>query len=226
MRPGTILRWNALKTLLPKYIKTDTFGLDIGGFDGTISCNLKTLVPNLSIVVIDINKSGLEIAKEQKLETICVSALDLPFNDNQIDFILCLDLIEHIEEVDVLLNEMYRVLKKDGILILTTPKQNGVNFPFLSKQNNELMNINWGHLRKGFSLKEINKLFTDHKFSLERTTGYFNYLSRLAYRVFILSRISFKSKWFFYKNITKLEPYFKYGTNEHIIIGKAIKKCE
>ena len=116
MRPGTILRWNALKTLLPKYIKTDTFGLDIGGFDGTISCNLKTLVPNLSIVVIDINKSGLEIAKEQKLETICVSALDLPFNDNQIDFILCLDLIEHIEEVDVLLNEMYRVLKKDGIL--------------------------------------------------------------------------------------------------------------
>jgi ubiquinone/menaquinone biosynthesis C-methylase UbiE len=49
--------------------------------------------------------------------------LDLPFNDNSFDYILFLDVIEHLFFPDQIkaLNELYRVLKNDGKLILSVP---------------------------------------------------------------------------------------------------------
>ncbi len=159
MRPGTLLRWYALKSILKSEIKDGLIIFDIGSYDGFISYNLKKLFPNLKITVVDIDKSGLHIARERGLNTLYAFALKLPIKSKSIDIVLCLDLIEHVKEDDKLIKEISKVLKEDGKVIVTTPMQNGVSFPFLSRQEIEAINKSWGHVRKGYSLENIKNLF-------------------------------------------------------------------
>ena len=223
MRPGTLLRWHALKQILKSEIKDDLVVLDIGGYDGEISYRLKNIFPNLKITVIDIDKSGLKLAREKRLNTLYASALKLPIKNNQVDIVLCLDLIEHVKEDSRLIKEISRVLKKDGKVILTTPMEDGVLFPFLSKQKIETINRSWGHVRKGYSLKEIEELFKNNNLMIIKTSEYFNFFSRFVYRFSFLSGIPLKGKSLLYRIVIRLEPYIKWGANEHIIIAKKVK---
>ncbi len=223
MRPETLLRWHALKNILKSEIENGLVTLDIGSYDGYISYNLKKLFIDLKITVVDIDKSALQIARERGLNTLCASALELPIKDNRVDVVLCLDLIEHIEEDDKLFKEIFRILKKDGKVILTTPMQDGVSFPFLNRIKIEAINKSWGHVRKGYSLKQIREIFQSNGLMCEKQVGCFNLFSRLAYRFAIISKIPLKGKQLIYKSIVKLEPFLKYGVEEHIIVGRKLQ---
>ena len=48
----------------------------------------------------------------------------LPFEDESFDVVFSKSVIEHVYNVDNLLNECYRVLKKNGLIILMTPDWN------------------------------------------------------------------------------------------------------
>ncbi|KAF5434011.1 Ubiquinone/menaquinone biosynthesis C-methylase UbiE [Candidatus Methanophagaceae archaeon] len=219
MRPGILLRWCALKSVLKSEVKDGSLILDIGGYDGFIASDIKKSFPNIRITVVDTDKSGLLLAKERGLNTLCASALELPIEDNQVDVVFCLDLIEHIEEDNKLVKELARVLKIDGKVILTTPMQNGISFPLLNRKKTEVINISWGHVRKGYTLEAIEQLFQNNGLAIVRKDKYFNFISRWVYRFTVLSNIPFKIN-LIYKAIIKLEPYVKYGAEEHIIIGK------
>jgi len=216
------LRWYALKNILRFEIKKGCSVLDVGGYDGFIACNLKRLLDNLKVVVVDIDKSGLQSAKERGLDNLYASVLELPIKDSQIDVVLCLDLIEHVEEDDVLMKEISRVLKKDGKVILTTPMHNGVSFPFLSKEKIEAINRDWGHVRKGYRLEQIKELFQNNNLAIQKISKYFNSLSRFAYWFNCFSGIPLKGKSLLYRAIIRLETYIKYGAKEHIIVGKKV----
>ena len=219
MRPGTLLRWYALKDILRSEIKEGSAILDIGSYDGYISYNLKKILPNSRITVVDIDKSGLKLAKERGLNTLYASALELPIEDNQIDFVLCLDLIEHVKEDDKPIKEISRVLKRNGKVILTTPMEMGVSIPFLSKEKNESINRDWGHVRKGYSLESIEKMFVDDNLIIVKTSTYFNSLSRFIYWLNFFSGIPLKGKSLLFQLAIRLEPYIKYGAEEQIIVG-------
>jgi ubiquinone/menaquinone biosynthesis C-methylase UbiE len=45
----------------------------------------------------------------------------LPYPDHSFDFVFCYTVLEHVQDVKKALNEMHRVLKKDGILYIETP---------------------------------------------------------------------------------------------------------
>ena len=101
--------------------------------------------------------------------------------------------------------------------------QDGVSFPFLSKQKIETINKSWGHVRKGYSLKEIEELFKNNNLMIIKTSEYFNFFSRFVYRFSFLSGIPLKGKSLLYRIVIRLEPYIKWGANEHIIIAKKVK---
>ncbi len=223
VRPGTLLRWHALKRVLESEIKEGSTIFDIGGYDGFISYNLKKLFPKLNITTIDIDKAGLQEATERGLNVLYASALELPIKTNQADVVLCLDIIEHIKEDHKLIKEISRVLKGDGKVILTTPMQDGVSFPFLGKEKIETIERNWEHVHKGYSLEDIKKLFENNNLVIEKTSKCFNFFSRFAYLFGFLARIPLKGKSLFYRAIVRLEPYIKYGAEEYIIIGKKVK---
>ncbi len=223
IRPGTLLRYHALKNVLEFEVKDSSIILDIGGYDGYISYNLKKKLPNLNITVVDIDKSGLKLAKQRGLNTLYASALNLPIESNQIDVVFCFSVIEHIRESEKLVREISRVLKKGGKIILTTPQQNGVSFPFLSKKKIEIINKSWGHIYKGFSLKNIEKLYENSGLEIEKKSKYFNFFTRSIYAFSFIYNISFKGKSMLYWLIVKLEPYIKFKGQVHLIVGKKIK---
>ena len=223
MRPGTLLRWHSLKNILKHEVKDGSTILDIGGYDGYISYRLKKIFSNLAITVVDTDELGLRLAKDRGLRVICASALELPIKDKEFNVVLCFDLIEHIKEDVKLVKELSRVLKDNGKIILTTPMKDGVSFPMLNKKKNEIINKNWGHVRKGYSLEQIRELFKLNHLIIDKEDKYFNYFSRLAYRFGILSRIPLRGVGLLYQAIIRLEPYIKYGSEEYIIVGRKIR---
>lgn len=65
------------------------------------------------------NKVNLDIDPERKPDVVG-DARNLPFQDNEFDNILCLEVLEHINQPQKAIAEMQRVLKPGGKIILTT----------------------------------------------------------------------------------------------------------
>ena len=58
---------------------------------------------------------------ELKIEVVNASLTDLPFEDDSFDLVCAFDVIEHIEDDALAVKEIYRVLKKQGLVYLTVP---------------------------------------------------------------------------------------------------------
>lgn len=54
---------------------------------------------------------------------ICDASKGLPYKDNTFDVVTMFDAIEHIDKYDELLYDAYRVMKPEGLLVLTTPNR-------------------------------------------------------------------------------------------------------
>lgn len=59
-------------------------------------------------------------SSSNKVDVIC-KANDIPLESNGFDTILSTQVIEHVEDFQGMLNEAYRLLKKDGCLVLSGP---------------------------------------------------------------------------------------------------------
>jgi SAM-dependent methyltransferase len=226
MRPGTRLRWHALKPFLMDEIAPGTVIFDIGAFDGNLSYLLSKRIPKLNITVIDKNKSGVKKAKALGLNAVYGSALDVPLQSKSADIVLCLDILEHIREDNIVIGEVSRLLKSDGKYILTTPMAQGISFPFLNKEKNLEINSGWGHIRLGYAMEDLCHLLNENRLQIQKTSGYFNTLSRFVYRMAFISRVAYPFRSIFSTAASMVEPYLKHGVQEHIIIGDKSHKSE
>ena len=89
-----------------------------------IGCNTGWLVRKLmdyskNVVGIDVNNAGIKIANMRNL--ICMDAANIGFSDNSFDKIVCLHTIEHVQEINRSFEEMSRVLKPSGSILLIYP---------------------------------------------------------------------------------------------------------
>jgi len=97
--------------------------LDLGCGDGTSTVVVTEALNVKKIYGVDIDYKELNKAK---LKGIHVYKADLnldtlPFNDEEFDVVSAFDVIEHLWNTDNLLSEAYRVLKRGGYYIITTP---------------------------------------------------------------------------------------------------------
>ena len=72
---------------------------------------------------IDISKYRLVEARKLGIKT-CRIDLDvdtIPYPNDYFDTVTCLDVLEHLKDPRKVLNEIYRVLKENGQLIVSTP---------------------------------------------------------------------------------------------------------
>lgn len=88
--------------------------LDIGCGDGLFLDMLK----NIDSVGVDISKEGIKkcIKKGLKVSLCDFSKDKLPFTDNQFDYVVMLDVLEHLYSPEDLLKEAKRVSKKSIII--------------------------------------------------------------------------------------------------------------
>jgi len=218
MRPGSLLRKIALQPLLSRLSVKESIVLDLGGFDGLISKLLIQRNPRQAIVV-DLDMSGLRDARACGLRPFQASALHLPFKDASVDQVLCLDLIEHVQQDQAVLEEIGRVLRPGGKVLLTTPCAE-FHLPFTSR---ERVNKAWGHVRNGYSDRELETLFERAGIQLVERGYYFNAPSRLFYSLFFFLNIppqGTRLKLKLFQGIAALERWFHLGAQEHCVIGE------
>ena len=56
-----------------------------------------------------------------------VNNLPLPFSENEFDYILCQDVLEHVDNLIGLMKELNRVIRKDGIVEIRVPHFTSAN---------------------------------------------------------------------------------------------------
>lgn len=137
--------------------------LDVGCGDGSFSYYIKDKFGRLYGA--EISEKAAHIAQKQGVfTTITDLNSSLSYKVNTFDAVTCLDVIEHLPDPRLLLAEIYRVLRPDGKLVLTTP-----NFRYFRNLNKLIFKgtfphtspdtFVWGggHLHY-FTRKDINTL--------------------------------------------------------------------
>ncbi len=88
-------------------------------------------IPRGKLTGVDISAIQIERAEKRysgKAELIIAKGEDLPFKDKSFDRIICTEVFEHVLEPELVLAEMKRVLKDDGIISLSIPNEKLIIF--------------------------------------------------------------------------------------------------
>jgi SAM-dependent methyltransferase len=130
------------KYILDQYVSPGILGVFINPFyfsQNDLFIKMKELAPKLSGNLLDIGCGGkpylnlfnvdsyvgLEFdTPESRLNNISDYYYDgkiFPFSNNSFDSVVCNQVLEHVEDPDYFLSEIYRILKPHGKLILSVP---------------------------------------------------------------------------------------------------------
>lgn len=95
--------------------------LDVGCASGYMISEIAKGLPNIRYFGVDIYDRAIQYAKMRypNISFKTASASKLPFKDSNFDLVLFYETIEHVEDPKLCLLEIKRILKKNGVLILT-----------------------------------------------------------------------------------------------------------
>lgn len=125
---------------------------------------------------------------EDKFEFVCADASKTPFEDETFDTIIMNDAMEHVDEPEKVLEECYRILKKNGRLYLNFPPYNHPYGAHLS----DAIGMPWVHVffsEKTLieTYKELVRDLPDGKERIEFRIGkkadgteYFSYINKMT----------------------------------------------
>ena len=90
----------------------------------------------------------------------------IPLENNQVDFIVCYDVVHYVKDRKNLYHELHRVLRQDGILSLY-PKHHRNDYPLMELAHMRLEDVIEEVEDAGFSLKEkfLKKLIHDDSYN-------------------------------------------------------------
>lgn len=105
--------------------------LDIGCGRGFYLKVLYSCFPKLKLYGLDLNQEYLNYAKrilaKKSVQLIKAEATNLPFGNNFFDRVIASEILEHLKDDQGAIKEIYRVLKPEGIALITVPNR---NYPF------------------------------------------------------------------------------------------------
>jgi len=149
----------AYEFILPYVAGKDV--LDIGCFTD-YGCELLSREVR-SIVAIDMDEDAIGFAIEKRslpnTTFKAVNATEMPFSDSEFDVVVALEVIEHIPPgaVGAFLDEISRVLRDDGLIILVTPNRKFRLMPGQKPFNEE----HWQEFRPHQFRHLLNSRFRD-----------------------------------------------------------------
>lgn len=115
----------------------------------------------------DESEDALKFSKNRGLTRIVRSDIEfLPFKSSTFDIITALDVLEHIDDDLEAMAELLRVIKKDGVLLITVPA-----YGFLWSEHDEAL-----HHRRRYTASELRNKLTNSGFEVERISYYITFL--------------------------------------------------
>jgi SAM-dependent methyltransferase len=97
--------------------------LDVGCGAGSVAKAVKRERPDLEVFGCDVSQSALSVAEESPggVDFRIAHAEKLPFADAEFDFVWIFDVLEHVENPEVVLREVARVLRPGGRFHIVLP---------------------------------------------------------------------------------------------------------
>ncbi len=146
--------------------------LDVGCSTGA---SLSLLQPLGSSVGVDLDFGALQVCLRRGFRLLaCSNVLRLPFKDNLFHLVTALDLIEHMEDDQRALKEIYRVLMNDGLVIISAPA-----FNWLWSSLDDA-----GHIRR-YSAKNLQRVMEIAGFRIELIS----YANTLLFPLMLIQRL-------------------------------------
>ena len=165
--------------------------LDIGCGDGTFTVLLKEALKAEEAVGIEIAPEAITAIEQKGIKAyqLDIDEQSLPFDNAYFDVVYCGEVIEHLFNPDHLLEELHRVLKPEGIGVITTPNLAGwpsrlalllgyQPYSTAVSPNHESAGKllikgdegQWGHIRV-FTARAFKELLEIHHFKIMRLAG-------------------------------------------------------
>lgn len=146
------LKRRARKVIEGLNLKNGDKILDVGCGNGYYLSLLNRLGLNIDLTGVDNDELALKDAAkfigDKEVKLILVDAAKLPFSNNSFDKIVMSEVIEHVVDEETVLKEINRVLKKGGILTLTTCN---IDYPFFWDPISWILQHLFGtHIKSGF----------------------------------------------------------------------------
>lgn len=154
-----------------------------------ISCDLTLM--NL----VKLKETAKQLGLEKNIAFICCSAEDLPFKDNIFDYFISNAVIEHLPREVEAIQEIDRVTKKDGGLMVTVP----LSYKYL---NPILLPVNYVHDQRIGHLRRYNQEILVSKFNKFKLKNTY-YTGHTAKVVKVLANMLVKKELFSTTNIEK-----------------------
>ena len=164
---------------------------EVGCGTGFVLSGLASAYPHLELIGSEISSVGIAHAwaRVPKGSFLQMDARAIPYVD-EFDVIGAFDVLEHIEEDDVVLSEMFRSVRRGGGLLLTVPQH-----PFLWSMADEYA----CHVRR-YEARELMGKVEAAGFKVERMTSFVS----LLFPLMIASRIRKKRAVRDYDPLTEL----------------------
>lgn len=109
---------------------------------------------------------------DSKIKTAVGTLLDLPYENETFNIVVCSEVIEHIENDDRAFSELSRILRKGGLLILSVP---------LNSASNKKTYKRFGHQRPGYRIEELKNLSKEKGLKIETIKCYQYLFGRAAF---------------------------------------------
>jgi SAM-dependent methyltransferase len=127
---------------------------------------LKDLQRYGKVVAADFSEEAVKFCKLRGYTILQCSVLKTPFQADSFDFIVGLDLLEHLDEDLAALRELYRICKAGGYLCVTVPA-----FQFLWSHHDEL-----NHHKRRYSKPQLEVQLRSARFQVVRCSYFNNFL--------------------------------------------------
>lgn len=149
--------------------------LDIGCGGGLIAESLPYYYPKSEIYGCDVSQTALSYAKKLgsgKVKYSQIRNKRFPYKNNFFDVCICLDVLEHVPDVNYFLKEIKRVLKKNGKLFLIVPCEGQpFTYTWFFKKIHIGVNLTFrqfGHIHPEFTHKSVMRMLVKHGFIIQK----------------------------------------------------------
>jgi len=174
----SILKKNKLKEILTFLPPTETKTcLDLGGDNGIISYFLRQKGGSWHSA--DLTDQAVDSIKSLvKTNVTKINGKTLPFPNNHLDIVVIIDMLEHIQNDTNFIDELHRVMKKSGTLIINVPYIKKISIIKVIKSILKQSDEKHGHLRPGYTKKHLRSML-ENKFIIEKEHTYSRFFTEL-----------------------------------------------
>ena len=175
------LRW-----MKRNFLRSNPIVVDVGCGASSVGYSISTAIGNSTIIGIDLSQPALKTASGRGISGVQADfdGLGLPIQSESVDVVVLNEIIEHVVHTDELIDEIYRILKSNGVLLLSTPNLAawfnrialllGVQPAFsevsyrrvYGRPGNDVV----GHLRL-FTLRSLKEFLASNGFQIENIEG-------------------------------------------------------